>query len=329
MGWLGDLWRKIRGDKAGDLVLVSSLMVPGVTPQPIAADDCYIEIYVESLRLENARKFTTTFQGVVYSFVTLSRVGDANAQFAAVSKPAKLAALDKNSLGKVITVSKQMMGTVAWRGGALTLELGLFAVKTGNLLTPVLDFVTDVSSTAGLSFVGQVKPFLPLLTKGMDMIAGQTEDSVLEVAVDTTLMLNQTGSYAIIAAPKSELDGKTFSVDPNDHKLLCDGQPLEKAYCVFSIRASKQKADFGEIPELKERYAALQTAIRSNDIKRANDELTAFRLAVLTSSDLIPVDAKTLIDKATQRVKDAFPAGGVSKVDEAVQTENLASIGLY
>jgi hypothetical protein len=329
MGWLGNLWKSIMGAKADDLVLISSLAVPGVTPEKIDPDDCYIELYVESMRLESARKFTTTFQGVVYSFVTLSRDGESNAQLAAVSKPEKLAALDRNSLGKVITVSKQMMGTVPWRGGALTIELGLFSVKTGNLLTPMLDFVTDVSSAAGMSFVGQVKPFLPLITKGMDMIAGQTEDTALEVAVDTTLTLTQTGSFAIIAAPKAELDRKRFSIDPNDRKLLCEGQPLEKAYCVFSIRRSLQKADFGEIPDLKERYGALQAAIRSNDLKRAGDELTSFRLAALTSPDLISADARRLIDKATQRVKDAFPATGVARRDKVFVEESLSAVGLY
>src|SRR5207249_8602919 len=96
-----------------------------------------------------------------YSFVTLSREGDTKAEFAAVSKPDKLAELDSQSLDKVITVSKQMMGAVPWRGGTLGLEVGLFSVKKGNLLSPVLDYVTKVSSTAGASFVGAVKPFLP------------------------------------------------------------------------------------------------------------------------------------------------------------------------
>jgi hypothetical protein len=329
MGWLGDLWKRIVGSDVNDLVLVRSISVPGVQVEQIKPDECYVELFVESMRLEKARRFATTFQGVVYSFVTLPREGDTNAQLAAVSKPEKLAALDKNSLGKVITVSKQMMGTVAWRGGFLTLEIGLFSVQTGNLLTPILDFVTDVSSAAGLSFVGQVKPFLPLLTKGMNLIAGQKEDTELEVAVDTTLTLTETETFAIIDAPKAEWAGKKFTIDPSDRKLLCDGKALEKGYCVFSIRRSLQKADFGEIPDLKERYAALQAAIRSNNIQRAGDELTSFRLTALTSPDLIPADASRLIEKATLRVKQAFPAGGVAMPEATFVEEKLSAIGLY
>jgi hypothetical protein len=61
-----------------------------------------------------------------------------------------------------------------WRGGNLNVELGLFAVKSGNLLTPIVDFLSEISNAAGISFIGQAKPFLPLISKGMDLIAGQT-----------------------------------------------------------------------------------------------------------------------------------------------------------
>ena len=39
----------------------------------IAADECYVELYVESCQLVEARKFSTRFNGVVCSFVSLSR----------------------------------------------------------------------------------------------------------------------------------------------------------------------------------------------------------------------------------------------------------------
>ncbi len=192
-----------------------------------------------------------------------------------------------------------------------------------------MDFLSEISNAAGISFIGQAKPFLPLISKGMDLIAGQTEDTALEVAIDGTLQLTRACAFAIVAAPKGELDPKNLSIDPNDRKLLLKGEPLDRAYCVFSIRRTLQKADFGEMPDLKERYAALQSAIRSNDLKMAKDALTAFRLTAITSPDLIPVDANRLIEKATKRVADSFPGGGTSrKKDGAVET-SLSEIGLY
>jgi hypothetical protein len=200
----------------------------------------------------------------------------------------------------VITVSKQMMGAVPWRGGLLGLEIGLFSVRTGNLLTPILEYVTKVSSAAGASFVGAVKPFLPLITEGMDLIAGQREDTALEVALDTDIALQGGGVQAIIAAPKSSIDLAKVSLDAHDRKLLLDGKPLDRGYCVFSIRPTLQKSDYGEIPELKEKYAAFQAAIKANKMKDAQDALTAFRLATIASSDLITSDALKLVQKAEQ-----------------------------
>jgi hypothetical protein len=331
MGWLGKFWGKIAGARPTEMLFVPSVPAPGVgwVGEAFEADKCYVELYVESLRLERARRFATRFNGVVYSFTSLPREGDTKAQFAAVSKPEKLTELDKNSLDRVITVSKQMMAPVAWRGGPLSLEIGLFSVKAGNLLTPILEYVTKVSSAAGVSFVGAVKPFLPLIAQGMDLIAGQQDDTELEVALDTDAALTVSAMAAIIDAPKNSIDPKKLSIDPNDHKLLLDGRPLDRGYCVFSLRRTLQKADYGEIPELKERYAALQAAIRSNKKKDAEDAMAAFRLVTLTSPDLITSDATELVRRAEEKLKAAFGPGGISATLRNQPPEPLSAIGLY
>lgn len=327
MSWLSDLWSKIYGANAQDLILIDNLGAPD--DNLLVEDGCYVELYVESLRLEVARRFATEFHGVVYSFQSMAVEGAPTAKLAAISKPDNLANLDKSSLGKVITVSKKMMGAMPWRGGTFHLELGLFSVKSGNLLSPVLDFVTDVSTTAGASFIGAVTPFVPLMVKGMDLLAGQSADVSLEVALDADLPLTKAGTFAIIAAEKGAIDPKNVTLDPTDKKLLLDGSPLERAYCVFSIRSTDRKADFGEIPELKDKYAALMAAIKTNKQNFAEDALTAFRLAVLTCPDLIPADADKLIQKVTDRVSKTFPGGATAKIAPTGAVHELSSVDLY
>ena len=171
-----------------------------------------LKTYLESLRLDRARVFMTRFHGVVYSFVQLPREGEARAQLAAVSRPEKLAELDKSAIDRVITVSKQMMGATAFRGGPISLEIGLFTVKSGNLLTPLLEYVARVSSTAGISYIGAIKPFVPLIVEGMDLIAGQKDDTALQVGVDSDFALTKSGAAAIIALPKGAIDVKKLSL---------------------------------------------------------------------------------------------------------------------
>jgi hypothetical protein len=229
MTWLSRVLRTVRSRDTTDWTLVERLPDPGldVAGEPIEPDDCYIELFVESLRLKQARRFATAFHGVVYTFVRLSQEGAEDAELAAITKPAGLADLDQSNLDRVITVSNRMTGALPWRGGTLGIELGLFSVKKGNLLSPLLDYVTRVSEAGGISFIGQAKPFLPLITAGMDLIAGQTEDAVIEVALDTDMRLEESRLCAIVAVPKDSIDVTKLSLDPTDRKLLLDGRPLE------------------------------------------------------------------------------------------------------
>ena len=334
MGWLGNLLKAVAGAPAIDLTFAPSIPargtnIPGIG-KPIEADACYIELYLESLRLERARSFATRFHGVAYSFISLSREGEERAQLAAISKPEKLADLDKNSLGRVITVSKRMMGATAYRGGTVSLELGLFSVKSGNVMTPVLDYVTRVSSVAGINYVGAIKPFVPLLIEGMDLIAGQWKDTELEVGIDTDVTLTAGGVAAIIACPKGSIPLEKLSMD-RDHSLLLDGKRLECGYAAFSFRPSAEKTDYSEIPELKERYAAMQTAIKAGKMTDAKDALAAFRFATVASADLIPSDARRLYEKAKRKFDAAFPPGGIAALESEAANEGdgLSQIGLY
>lgn len=334
-GFLSRLLGGVAGAPPIDLTFVPSIagaetVIPEIK-NSISPDACYIELYLESVRLSRARKFFTRFQGVAYSFVTLAREGEPHAQLASISKPEKLVELDRNSIDNVIVVSKQMMGPAAFRGGPVLLEFGLFSVKSGNLLSPVLDYVTRVSAAAGNSYVGAIKPFLPLITEGMDLIAGQREDAALEVGVDTSLNMSTGCVSAIIDQPRGSIDVAKLSLD-EDRKLLLSGKPLNAGYAVFSFRPTLEKYDYGEIPELKERFAAINSAIRAGKAKEAQDALTAFRLAAIASPDLIPVDAIKLVEKAAEKVKQAFPAGHIVdfKFDGVdIPKESLSDIKIY
>ncbi|UQR61641.1 hypothetical protein LRP30_33195 [Bradyrhizobium sp. C-145] len=331
--WLARLLVGASGAPPVDLTFIPSVqgaesIVPEVA-KPIEPDACYIELYLESIRLAKARRFATRFHGVAYSFVTLAREGDARAQLAAISKPDKLAELDRGAIDKVIVVSKQMMGPTAYRGGPVLLQFGLFSVKSGNLLSPVLDYVTRVSSAAGNSYVGAIKPFLPLIAEGMDLIAGQREDTALEVGVDTAIDLKTGSVSAIVDLPRGSFNIDKLTLD-KDRKLLLDGKPIDAGYAVFSFRPSAEKSDYGEIPELRDRYAAIQSALRGGKLKDAQDALAAFRLAAIASPDLIPADASKLVEKTTQKVRTAFPPGGVGDVSgPRPKAETLSEIQLY
>ncbi len=333
MGWLGSLISKVRGEPATVLTFVPSIRAPDLKivglNEVFEPDNCYVELYLESLRLEQARRFGTTFSGVVYSFLTLARQGQAKASLAAVSKPQRLVELDAKAVSKVIVVSKQLTAPTAFRGGPISLELGLFSVKTGNIVTSLLDYVGRVSSVAGISSVGAVAPFLPLITEGMDLLAGQAGDTILEVGLDGDFTPERGCVAAIIDCPKGTLNPDKLTIDVN-RQLLHDGNEVTYGYAVFSIRASRTKPDYGEIPELRDRYSAFQAAVRSGKKLEARDALTAFRLACIASPDLTMTDAQALAAKARAKFDVAFPPGGEAFVGRVVpDVGDLKSLKLY
>jgi hypothetical protein len=330
MGWFKNLIDTLAGSAPAPLVFTDKLKM-GAQPDLIVPDECYVEVWLESLRLEKARKFTTTLHGAVYAFVDVIREFDSRAQLAAVTKPDKLAAVDPKAADKVPPVNLRLMGPVAWRGDTLHLELGLFAIKSGNLLTPVLDYVTKVSETAGVSFVGAAKPFLPLIGQGLDMLAGQPNDVKIEVGVETDLALTQAVRCAIVTPAKDKpIDVAQLTVDANG-RLLENNKPLECAYCIFSVRRVEQKSDYGEIPDIKAAYAAFQAALLKQKQDDAKEALSVFRVTVINSPDLIAKDAKRLVDKAKAKYDATFSAGGLGMAPAiaAHEPELLAAIGLY
>jgi hypothetical protein len=331
MGLLGKIWDTVKGAESVDMILVQNVDGDSVAAE-FVANETYVELYVRSLRLRNVRKFTQKYDAVVYSYVTLPFRGQEKVKVPAVSKPDNLVQLDPGAISKVITFDKQMMGAIPWRGGPLLLELGLFSVKGGNLLSPVLDFVTEISDAAGISFVGKIMPFAPLISKGVDIIAGQTSDVALEVGIDTAFQTGKPGVHAIIAEPKGDkLDTAKLTIDPADGKLLYDGSPLKASYCVFSLKGTTTKADYGEIPALKEKYADFHAALQTQIEEKAKEALTAFRVAVLTSPDLIRSDAKRLVSLAEEMMADIFGGGQVSlaPAETLRAADSLDKVPLY
>ncbi len=334
MGWLSNLINKIVGVAPTDWTLVETLQDPGleIAGKAVVSDKCYVELYVESLRLAKARRFATTFHGVVYCFASLARTGSNRAELASVTKPKNLAAMNSDDLDRVITVSKRVMGAMPWRGDPLGLELGLFSVKSGNLLTPLVDYISKISGKAGISVVTQLDPFLPLITEGLDMIAGQTSDTEIELAIDTDMSLTESRLCALIAIPKGKINLADLAVDEKDRKLLHKGQALNAAYCVFSIRRNDRNPDWGEIPALQKAYADFNRAIISGKRKEAEEALAGFNRQLIICPDLISTDKNRLKAKAREDLIAAFPGGGQSAEENAqklFEGRTLSDLNLY
>lgn len=333
MGRILDIFQRLRGTPATDLTLIKDLTDPFAdTPKRIAGlafepDQHYVEVFVESLRLKRSRAFTTTFHGVVYAFFKLTRNGTKSLEIASMTKPGGLAELDPEHLDRVITVQKKILGATPWRGGTMGVELGLISAKQGDLMTPFLNYIVKFSDVASSNFLGQAKPFLPLITDGLQILSTQTNDTEIEIAVDTDIPLAKSLLCAQIAVPKNKIDLSEISIDPADMKLLHKGQPLQEAYCVFSIRRVDSKADYGEIPEIAKALAELNGTL-VHGLHTAKETLQHFKRIVFLSPDLIEKDKVKIVDFVAQQVQ-RLSSLSLSSTDRDSSVHPISLDGLF
>lgn len=322
MSWLSELIRHVTTTEAVDFVISPALGAGTATAvtTPLVSGQAYVTVRIASLRLPNTRqKIFDRVYGLVHAYGQLSSPRGADLQFAAATMPSQLAGVDPKNLQNVLSINKAVMGPTPWSGGDLQLQLGLFSVVSENLAGPFLETLTALTDTVGVAFAGAAKPYVDLVKFGVEKFTDASGSVKLEIGLDQTLPNPATGYFALVAARKDALAGKKFSYDPADFKLLVDGVAYtDKPYLIFAIEASQQRPDWGNIPDIKQSYAALIAAIEKGDRNTAQDSLTVFKRLTTISPDLIDADGERLIAKVDALFNKVFAAAGNSAEAVAV-----------
>jgi hypothetical protein len=301
-------------------------------PPGDADAEYYITIDLGSMGLPVVSRAYVNLYGVVQSFISAPTFeAAANAQFRVVTTPDKLKKIDAAHLDRVLVINKRLLGPIPYRGGRLTLDIGLYSVKTADLLAPYLGLLQEMSAQAGVAYVTAALPFVPLLKKGIDLITGNANDSTLEIGLSTEMEKPEMSWYLVMAGPKADVRAEGLTVDPTDSRLLdSEGKPyLKYPYMLFRVSASLQRADWFQIPELVEPHKKLREAIRENDLARAGKLLEQFSLIATTCPDLLPADAVRVCESLKKRY--ALKVGTVTKAakEEAPDIGDLKELKIY
>lgn len=312
MSWLSELIKKVVRQEAIDFVLSDALQVSGQPlTAPIVEDAQYLSVVVKQLRLPYTRVGVERLYGIVHAFGSVQRLGAGEVNFACTTMPARLAGVDPKSIGNVLTISKTVMGPAPWRGGALTLEIGLFSVVAENLAGPFLDTMSALSDKVGVGFAAAAAPYVDVLRAGASALTRASGSVRLEVGLDIEIKLPQAQVFAVVAAKKGELDKTALSVDVADFKLKVNGRDYtEKPYMVLAIEASDRRDDWAEIPELRSAYEAVDSALKQGKDDEAKEAFVVFKRVVRLSPDLVVKDQKRLIQLVEARVNPDGAAGG-------------------
>lgn len=277
-------------------------------PTAIEKDSGYISVFLRSTRIVNVRKGWTKFYPVVHSYTALPRADGGKAEFQVVTSPSRLAELDADHLDNVIIVNQRLLGPTPFRGGDLSIELGLFSVKSSDMAKPFLGVLEEMAMAAGVAFVSVAKPFTAPLKKGLDLLMG-CSDLHLEVGLKTTLDKPSLGDFVVIGAKRDDMKLDQLKVAPDFKLVDVGGKAIQDyPYFIFSIEVSESRSDWFSIPEIADVHNELHNAVRKGKRTDAEELFNIFKRTALTCPDLLPKDAERLVRTVHEHLATALPA---------------------
>jgi hypothetical protein len=282
----------------------------------VVRDDEYINIFLKSMRVGYSRKGLSTYYGAVHSYISLLHRGGKPAKFNAVTTPASLEQLDAKRIYNVVNFNKPLLDSIPYRGGNIDLEIGLFSIKTSDLARPFISLLTEMSNLAGVTFISAALPYAASIEKGINLLAGATEESSLEIGISTTYNKIETGYYAVVKAPKNELDVRDIRIGPDFSLTDKDGGSLsDYPYIVFQIFSTKRRDNWFDIPEIAKSYQTLQEDVNKANYANARESLLIFRRSLYTSNDLLRADAEKIFEQVNAETTPLLEAA-----DQAVRS---------
>lgn len=297
----------------------------------IAAEDGYLNIWLQSFRVTNVRKGLKKFYGTVHSFISLPILdSDKRAEFQVATTPGQLKNLDAANVDRILILNHRLLGPIPYRGGDVEIEIGLFSIKEADLAGPFLSVLESMSKTAGVSFISTALPFAGPLKDGINLLSGAGSDSILEIGLSTVYSPAETGYFAVMRAEKAKIDPAKFRID-NNHQLVDDssGAPIsDYPYLVFRVEVSKQRDDWFQIPDLASAHRSLRNEIKGGVLTKINEAFAVFRRAAMACPDLLLDDAKRLVEKVEADVKTAVGPTPTAKVAGA-SIKELKEVSLY
>jgi hypothetical protein len=275
----------------------------------VVPDGAYLSVFLRSAHVVDVRKGFKRFYGVVNSVMALPHRSGQTATFATVTCPAALKNADPERLDQVIQLDHRLLGPVPYVGGDLELEVGLFSIASRDLVAPYLELLETLAGSAGVSYLSQAVPFAAPIIRGINLLAGADDDTILEIGLAGRQTPPRPGHFVVIRAPKQDLDVDGLRLDPRDHRLLdAGGAPLAGyPYLVLEVRAELTRPDWFMIPELAAAHRSLRDEYRLGRARETEDAIVAFRRLALTCDDLLSEDAGRLVAKLEEQYLEAGP----------------------
>jgi len=213
--------------------------------RPLGRDAEYFTVTLQAMRIVNVRVGFKKFYGVVHSQVTANHASGTPAEFQVVTTPDFLRNVISKNLDRVLFLERNLCGPIPYRGGRVSLQTGLFAVQSADLAEPFVSLLTELSQTAGVSFLSQAVPYLPFITRGIGLLTGGSQATVLQIGLAREYTTLTTGWFAVIGASRGKIAADQLSISKDDNRIIdqtTGGAIADYPYMVFKIEGFRVRA---------------------------------------------------------------------------------------
>ena len=271
---------------------------------PIAPQKKYVSVTMHQLRIVNSRVGFSRFYGAVEFFGRLPHLSGASVEFASMTSPNKLRDVPKKDRGNFAIGDQRLLGPVPYIGGDLEIEIGLFTIKSQDLLMPYLELLGELSKSAGMAYFSVATPYVSAIKHGAAALIRTEGSSSLEIGASVTFNPVLAGTYFAARISSAGHDIGKFAVDGNNYLLDEQGRRLDKVpYLIFSVTQSGVRDDWYRIPEISSAYNRLIKAVREQkSIKEVSSYFEHFRRVVLTDPDILSGHGPQIVSWAEERI---------------------------
>ena len=292
----------------------------GGTGQAIEFDEAYFTVRMKEVFLRRIRLLWRKSYPVLHGFTEYAGLADH-----AIAGPGQLQDLGDVNLDRVITLNYRLTGPTAYKGGDVSILVGLYSVPGQDAAKALISTIGTLASFGGPQF-GQAVQIAGLVKDGVDKILG-LGDTKLELGVRDSFFPEgnplRSGYHVGIAAPAGQVNVPALWL--KDGRLVQGADPIasspyeEHDYMVLAIERSNRRDDWPLLPGLSEFNPKFSAIMADSGLgadekgKRLNDLWPAFTQTLQDSRFLIRPDRERIAGDVQQdlgkRLK-AIRAGG-------------------
>ena len=301
----------------------------------IPKNEAYYVVRMKEMYLKTTRKYWRRLYPMLHAFIE-----DDFSETHAVVGPGQLKELGEKNLDRIVNLNQRLSGPTVFRGGDVSVLVGLYSVPGEDASKALVDTVSTVANLGGFA-LNQSIQIANVVKAGIENIVGLNE-ARLELGIRDSFFQNnplQSGYYVGINGPETQInleriwlkDGRLIEGDDPFNAL-----PFEKYdYMVLEVEHVLERDDWPGIPEIENYQEKFSQIMKENTtVSEKKEKLgviwpqfteVLYKSQYLTEldSERIGADVAADLNKRLQKMESGNPFESTRGHDQIIDYDFL------